>query len=76
MYSITRFGRAVTEADNVWYGFTVTPCVPRTEVIDERESRSRPTQGIVTFTHRAFNQRNVLVGQCKGSALILRKPAP
>jgi acyl dehydratase len=29
-----------------------------TSVLDIRESKSRPDSGIVTFTHRAFNQRN------------------
>jgi len=32
-----------------------------TEIIALRESKSRPTQGIVTFEHRAFNQRDELV---------------
>jgi acyl dehydratase len=39
-----------------------------------RESKSRPQNGIVTFVHRAFNQRNELVASCKRSALMLRKP--
>jgi acyl dehydratase len=56
----------------VFHGDTIRS---ETEVIEKRESQSRPTQGIVTFMHRAFNQRNVLVGQCKRAALILRKPA-
>ena len=47
-----------------------------TEVIDKRDSRSRPGQGVVTFVHRAFNQRGELVAQCKRAALMLRKPAP
>jgi len=32
-----------------------------TEIIALRESKSRPTQGIVTFEHRAFNQKDELV---------------
>jgi acyl dehydratase len=47
-----------------------------TEVIDLRPSKSRPTQGIVTFMHRAYNQRGELVGHCKRSALMLKRPAP
>ena len=44
------------------------------EVLDIRESKSRPDNGIVTFEHRAFNQHNELVGVCKRSALMLKKP--
>jgi len=44
-----------------------------TEVIEMRESKSRPNQGIVVFLHRAFNQRQELVGHCKRSALMLRE---
>ena len=45
-----------------------------TEVLELRESRSRPHNGIVIFAHRAFNQKNELVASCKRSALMLRKP--
>ncbi|MDO9524659.1 MAG: MaoC family dehydratase [Gemmobacter sp.] len=45
-----------------------------TEIIDLRESKSRPTQGIVTFLHRAYNQRGELVGHCKRSGLQLKRP--
>ena len=34
----------------------------------------RPDNGIVIFAHRAYNQRDELVGSCKRSALMLRKP--
>ena len=44
------------------------------EVLELRESRSRPSNGIVIFAHRAYNQRNELVASCKRSALMLRKP--
>lgn len=40
------------------------------EVTALRESRSRPAAGIVTFTHRLFNQRDELVCQCLRTALI------
>jgi acyl dehydratase len=46
-----------------------------TEVLELRESRSRPQNGIVVFKHRAYNQHDELVGTCKRSALMLRKPA-
>ena len=44
------------------------------EVLELRESKSRPENGIVIFAHRAFNQRNELVASCKRSALMIRKP--
>ena len=45
-----------------------------TEVIELRESKSRPNAGIVTFMHRAYNQRGELVGHCKRSGLQLKRP--
>jgi len=44
------------------------------EVLELRESKSRPDNGIVTFVHRAYNQDNELVAECKRAALMLRKP--
>lgn len=44
------------------------------EVIELRPSNSRPTAGIVTFMHRAYNQRNELVAHCKRSGLQLKRP--
>lgn len=45
-----------------------------TEVVELRESRSRPNSGIVTFLHRAYNQRNELVASCRRSGLQLKRP--
>ena len=45
----------------------------QTEVLELRDSRSRPDNGIVTFAHRAFNQHDELVGSCRRSALMLKK---
>jgi acyl dehydratase len=45
-----------------------------TEIVELRESKSRPDQGIVTFLHRAFNQRNELVGHCKRTGLQRKRP--
>jgi acyl dehydratase len=47
----------------------------QTEVVDARASSSRPEQGIVTFDHRAFNQRDELVARCRRAALMKRRPA-
>ena len=45
-----------------------------TEVLEVRESKSRPDNGIVVFEHRAYNQHDELVGICKRTALMLKKP--
>jgi len=47
-----------------------------TEVLELRESKSRPDQGIVVFLHRAYNQRGELVAHCKRTGLQRKKPAP
>ncbi|SDG71418.1 MaoC family dehydratase [Pelagibacterium luteolum] len=44
-----------------------------TEVTAVRPSGSRPEAGIVTFTHRAINQRDEIVCSCARTALIQRK---
>ena len=46
-----------------------------TEVLELRESRSRPDQGIVTFAHRAYNQRDDLVAHCRRTGLQRKRPA-
>ena len=44
------------------------------EVAALRESKSRPDAGIVTWEHRAINQRDQTVCTMKRTALIRRKP--
>ena len=46
----------------------------QTEVLELRDSKSRPENGIVIFAHRAYNQHDELVGECRRSALMHRKP--
>ena len=46
-----------------------------TEVLEQRESKSRPDAGIVTFLHQAWNQRGELVASCKRSGLQRKQPA-
>ncbi|MGP6086521.1 MaoC family dehydratase [Antarctobacter jejuensis] len=46
-----------------------------TEVVDIRASKSRPGQGIVTFHHRAYNQKGDLVAECTRAALMMGRPA-
>jgi len=45
-----------------------------TEVLQLRESKSRPNAGVVEFIHRAYNQKNELVAHCRRSALQLKRP--
>ena len=55
----------------VFHGDTISA---RTEVIAARESSSRPDAGIVTFEHRAYNQRGELVCRCRRNALMRKRP--
>ena len=43
-----------------------------TEVVDLRASKSRPNAGIVTFRHRAINQRGEIVCEALRIALVAR----
>jgi acyl dehydratase len=45
-----------------------------TEVIGKRESKSRPGAGIVEFQHRAYNQDNKLVAECRRQAFMRMRP--
>ena len=45
-----------------------------TSVLELRDSRSRPDTGVVTFVHRAFNQRDEEVASCRRIALMKKKP--
>jgi acyl dehydratase len=47
----------------------------QTEVVSARPSSSRPSQGVVVFEHRAYNQRDEVVARCRRSALMHRRPA-
>jgi acyl dehydratase len=47
----------------------------QTEVVEARESKSRPEAGIVVFEHRAFNQRDQIVCQAKRTGLMHRRPS-
>src|SRR5690349_1905254 len=56
----------------VFHGDTIRV---QTEVVEARESKSRPGAGIVVFQHRAFNQRDQLVCQAKRTGLMHRRPS-
>ena len=45
-----------------------------TAVVNKRESRSRPSAGIVEFEHKAFNQNDILVASCRRQAFMRRLP--
>ena len=45
------------------------------EIVELRESKSRPNAGIVTFAHELVNQRGEVVCRCLRSALVARKAA-
>ena len=61
-----RFPAPVFEGDSI-------SCT--TEVVLVRPSRSRPDAGIVEFLHRAYNQNDVLVAECRRQAFMRRRPA-
>jgi len=46
-----------------------------TEVAGKRESKSRPTQGIVELIHRCFNQDDKLVAECRRQVLVRKRPS-
>jgi len=46
-----------------------------TEVVEARESRSRPDAGLVVFEHRAHNQRDELVCRARRTGLMHKRPA-
>ena len=52
----TRFPRPVFAGDTLR---------AETKILAVRDSKSRPTQGIVTFEHRGFNQRNEEIAYCR-----------
>lgn len=59
------FPAPVVAGDTIW---------AETEVLAARPSASRPDCGVVTFAHRGFNQRDVLVAHCTRHALVRRRP--
>ena len=46
-----------------------------TEVVGKRESRSRPSAGIIEFEHTAFNQHDEVVAVCRRQALMKKSLA-
>jgi acyl dehydratase len=46
-----------------------------TKILDKRESKSRPTQGIVSFEHIGLNQRDEIICRTLRQALMMKLPA-
>jgi acyl dehydratase len=44
-------------------------------IVAKRESKSRPTMGVVEFHHRAYNQHDKLVAECVRQSLVLKREA-
>jgi acyl dehydratase len=63
--------KEITFPSPVFHGDTLRV---ESEVLAARASKSRPRQGIVTFEHRAFNQRGELVCRAVRDALMHRRP--
>ena len=61
----------VTTPKPVFIGDTLSA---RSEIMELRESKSRPEAGIVTFVHEMVNQRDEVVCRCERTALLQRKP--
>ena len=59
-----RFPKPVFHGDTIY---------ARTTILSKRESKSRPTQGIVEFEHVAVNQRGEEVAYCKRTGLMKKK---
>jgi len=62
----------ITLPNPVFHGDTIRV---ETEVVSSRPSGSRPSQGVVGFEHRAYNQHDKLVATLRRSALMKRRPA-
>lgn len=61
----------ITFPKPVFHGDTIRV---RTEIVDRRESKSRPNAGIVFFRHLGLNQRDEIVCDARRNGLILKKP--
>ncbi len=45
-----------------------------TEILDKRESRSKPDRGTVTFRDCAYNQKDELVARCTRVGMMIKRP--
>lgn len=61
----------VTFPKPVFHGDTLRAT---TKVLSVRESKSRPSAGIVEFEHHALNQNDEIVGKCRRMAMMHKRP--
>ncbi len=59
------FPNPVFAGDTIWV---------ETEIVSARESKSRPSAGIVVFEHRGYNQRDEVICECRRSAFMRKRP--
>jgi len=71
--TIANLGMTETKFPNPLFENDTVHCT--TEVLDKRESNSRPQAGIVEFHHRAYKQDGKLVAECRRQAFMLKRPA-
>lgn len=70
--TIANLGMENTQFPNpVFHGDTIRV---ETRVVSLRESKSRPTAGIVVFEHQGINQRGEVVCLCTRSAFMRKQP--
>lgn len=70
--TIANLGMSEVKFPNpIFHGDTVRV---ETEIMATRESKSRPTAGIVDFEHRMYKQSGELVAICRRQAFILKRP--
>lgn len=65
-FSETKFPKPVFHGDTLR---------ARTKVVAMRESKSRPTVGIVDFEHTGWNQRDEMVVLCRRQGMMRKRPA-
>ena len=70
--TIANLGMTETKFPNPLFENDTVHCT--TEVLDKRESNSRPQAGIVEFHHRAYKQDGKLVAECRRQAMMLKFP--
>jgi acyl dehydratase len=56
----------------VFHGDTIRAV---TRIKEMRESKSRPTAGLVVFEHFGFNQRDEEIAYCQRTGLMRKRPA-
>jgi acyl dehydratase len=71
--TIANLGMADTKFPNPLFENDTIHCT--TEIIGKRESKSRPNAGILELHHRAYNQHDKLVAECRRQVFIVKRPS-